>query len=88
MAVSAKVWDGDPWLLGTPDGVVDLCTGHVRPNMPHLYVSRQWRFYPDAASALEKWGRRSGIAVYMVETAKLSSAVLCGRSAEACSHRH
>ena len=31
LAVTSAVWDCDPWLLGTPDGVVDLRTGLLRP---------------------------------------------------------
>lgn len=30
-AVTADVWDLDPWLLGTPGGTVDLRTGELRP---------------------------------------------------------
>lgn len=29
-AVTAEAWDRDPWLLGTPDGTVDLMTGRLR----------------------------------------------------------
>ncbi|KAB1071513.1 phage/plasmid primase, P4 family [Methylobacterium planeticum] len=29
-AVTAEVWDSDPWLLGTPGGTVDLRTGELR----------------------------------------------------------
>lgn len=27
----AAEWDNDPWILGTPDGVIDLKTGVIRP---------------------------------------------------------
>ena len=30
-AVTAEIWDRDPWLLGTPGGTVDLRTGEMRP---------------------------------------------------------
>jgi putative DNA primase/helicase len=40
LAVSHEVWDSDPWLLGTPDGVVNLRDGTLRPNHPNLYISR------------------------------------------------
>ena len=33
-AVRADGWDRDPFLLGTPDGVVDLRTGAMRPASP------------------------------------------------------
>ena len=29
-AVTAEIWDADPWLLGTPVGTVDLRTGALR----------------------------------------------------------
>jgi len=31
IAVSGEAWDADPWLIGTPTGVVDLRTGTRRP---------------------------------------------------------
>ena len=30
MAVTSEIWDRDPFLLGTPDGTVDLRTGNLR----------------------------------------------------------
>jgi putative DNA primase/helicase len=30
LATAIDVWDADPWLLNTPDGVVDLRTGNLR----------------------------------------------------------
>jgi putative DNA primase/helicase len=33
------VWDADPWLLGTPVGIVDLRTGQLRPARPEDYIS-------------------------------------------------
>jgi len=30
-AVTAAIWDADPWLLATPGGVIDLRTGQLRP---------------------------------------------------------
>src|SRR4051794_26372426 len=30
LAATTDQWDGDPWLLNTPDGVVDLRTGDLR----------------------------------------------------------
>ncbi|MEI6668860.1 MAG: phage/plasmid primase, P4 family [Acidobacteriota bacterium] len=34
-------WDADPWLLGTPSGVVDLRTGHLRAGVPADRISMQ-----------------------------------------------
>ena len=30
----ADQWDGDPWLLNTPGGTIDLRTGNMRPHNP------------------------------------------------------
>jgi putative DNA primase/helicase len=48
MAVSNEIWDTNPWLLGTPDGVVDLKTGILHPNKPDLYISRYTTVVPAA----------------------------------------
>jgi putative DNA primase/helicase len=34
VAVTIDHWDGDPWLLGTPGGTVDLQSGKLRPASP------------------------------------------------------
>jgi len=49
MAVSQEIWDTDPWLLGTPGGVVDLRTGILKAGRPDLYISRQAAVTPAAA---------------------------------------
>ena len=41
LAVTASVWDRDPWLLGVPGAVVDLRTGKTRAPDPALYISRE-----------------------------------------------
>lgn len=40
MAVVESELDADPHLLGVKNGVVDLRTGHLRPNRPEDYVTR------------------------------------------------
>lgn len=40
MAVHGAMWDADGWLLGTPDGVVELKTGKLRPGRPEDYISK------------------------------------------------
>lgn len=37
---TAADWNRDPWLLGTPDGTVDLRTGELRPGEPGEHISR------------------------------------------------
>lgn len=40
LAVTRDVWDADPFLLGTPDGTVELRTGELRPADPADMISR------------------------------------------------
>ena len=35
LAATADQWDADPWLINTPDGIVDLRTGRSRPQGPN-----------------------------------------------------
>ena len=46
LAVSHEVWNQDIWLLGTPDGVVDLRDGMLRPSAPDLYINRHTNIAP------------------------------------------
>jgi putative DNA primase/helicase len=39
-AATVNQWDVDPWLLNTPDGVVDLRTGRLRPHQPDDYMTK------------------------------------------------
>ena len=39
-AVTSGIWDADPWLLGTPNGTVDLRTGNVFPANRHDYITK------------------------------------------------
>jgi putative DNA primase/helicase len=40
VAVTASFWNGDPWLLGTPGGTVDLVTGELRDSRQDEGISR------------------------------------------------
>ena len=40
LAATHEQWDADPWLLNTPDGVVDLRTGNLRANQPEDFMSK------------------------------------------------
>jgi putative DNA primase/helicase len=33
-------WDADPWILNTPDGVIDLRRGHLRPTCPGDFITK------------------------------------------------
>jgi putative DNA primase/helicase len=40
LATTIDVWDADPWLLNTPDGVVELRTGKLRPHSSGDYMTK------------------------------------------------
>jgi putative DNA primase/helicase len=40
IAATTEQWDDDPWLLNTPDGVVDLRTGETRPHRIEDYITK------------------------------------------------
>jgi putative DNA primase/helicase len=39
VSVDTKIWNRDPYLLGTPGGTVDLRTGELRPADPKDYIT-------------------------------------------------
>jgi putative DNA primase/helicase len=40
IAATIDQWDADPWLLNTPEGVVDLRTGKARPHRAEDYITK------------------------------------------------
>jgi len=40
LAATIDQWDADPWLLNTPEGVIDLRTGARRPARPDDYLTK------------------------------------------------
>ncbi len=40
LATKVDIWDADPWLLNTQDGVVDLRTGKLRPHSSGDYMTK------------------------------------------------
>jgi putative DNA primase/helicase len=46
IAATTDQWDADPWLLNTPDGVVDLRTGATRAHRPGDYMTKQTAVSP------------------------------------------
>jgi putative DNA primase/helicase len=40
LAATVEQWDADPWLLNTPDGVVNLKTGELRPHRAVDYLTK------------------------------------------------
>jgi putative DNA primase/helicase len=45
-AVTPDLWDRDPWLLGTPAGIIDVRTGELRPPSRDYYITKQTRVTP------------------------------------------
>lgn len=41
LAVTAEVWDRDPWLIGTPGGTVNLRSGQIAPAQPGDLITKQ-----------------------------------------------
>lgn len=56
-AVTSEVWDADPFLLGTPGGVVDLRTGVLRAADRADYITRQTAVAPDRDGGHPLWTR-------------------------------
>jgi putative DNA primase/helicase len=48
LAVHQGMWDADPWLMGVPNGVVDLRTGKMRRAQPAEWISRQCAVAPSS----------------------------------------
>ena len=40
LAATIDQWDADPWQLNTPEGVIDLMTGRMRPHIPEDYFTK------------------------------------------------
>jgi hypothetical protein len=56
-AVTIDVWDGDPWLLGTPGGTVDLRTGEVRSAQQSDLITKTVAVAPAAPAECPTWRR-------------------------------
>jgi putative DNA primase/helicase len=54
-ATISTEWDADPWLLGTPGGVVELQTGKLRDGKPEDMVSKICAVTPAAKAHCPKW---------------------------------
>jgi putative DNA primase/helicase len=50
-------WDEDPWLLGVPNGVVDLRTGTLRAGRRDDRITMQTRVAYDPGAACPRWER-------------------------------
>lgn len=55
VATENKDWDSDPWMLGTPGGVVDLRTGKLRPGKPDDMISKIVAVTPATTADCPRW---------------------------------
>jgi putative DNA primase/helicase len=56
IAVTIDYWDADAWLLGTPDGTVELRTGQLRESSQHDGITKSTSAAPDD-SGCPRWQR-------------------------------
>jgi putative DNA primase/helicase len=54
-AVTAEVWDADPFLLGTPGGTVTLRTGRLRPSDPADGITKMTAVAPAERADCPLW---------------------------------
>ena len=55
MAVTSEVWDTDPFLLGTPDGTVDLRIGKLREPEPTDGITKVTAVSPAETADCPRW---------------------------------
>jgi len=55
LAATDEQWDRDPWLLNTPDGTIDLCTGTLRAPDPNDYITKATAVRPDPGWPIPLW---------------------------------
>ena len=53
--IYSEKWDSNPFLLGTPEGTVDLRTGNFRPSVPNEGITKITSVAPDAAVDCPTW---------------------------------
>lgn len=54
-AVTSDIWDQDPWLLGTPDGTIDLHSGVLRQPKQSDFITKQTSVGPAPYSECPVW---------------------------------
>jgi putative DNA primase/helicase len=55
LAATVKQWDADPWLLNTPDGVIDLRAGSRIPQRPEDYLTKITAVNADHTLPIPLW---------------------------------
>ena len=74
LAANVDQWDADPWLLNTPEGVVDLRNGNSRPTMAEDYLTKMTAVGPNGEcptwlSFLEKVAGDAEVIAYLQRVA-------------------
>jgi putative DNA primase/helicase len=57
IADAGDAWDADPWLLGVPNGVINLRTGVLRPGAQDDRITMQAAIAYDPAANCPRWSR-------------------------------
>lgn len=57
LSMTAEEWDRDIYLLGTPNGTVDLRTGVLRPSLVEDRITKSTAVVPDSDDACPVWLR-------------------------------
>jgi putative DNA primase/helicase len=56
LSIGPDKFDGDPWLLGCPDGVLDLRTGQLLPSIPpDCFISKSTKVSPSPQADCPLW---------------------------------
>ena len=55
IAATVEQWDSDPWLLNTPEGVIDLQTGNVRAHAPSDHLIKITETAADKSCPIPNW---------------------------------
>lgn len=55
LSMPGSTFDGDPWVLGVQNGVVELRTGYLRPASPNRYVTKQCPVEYDDDATCPRW---------------------------------
>ena len=57
LAATIDQWDADPWLLNTPEGVIDLRSGEPRPHAATDFMTKITAVAPDASCPIPLWSK-------------------------------
>jgi putative DNA primase/helicase len=57
LAATIEQWDSDPWLLNTPDGVIDLRTQKLRAHCPDDHITKITAVGPDRSCPIPMWSK-------------------------------